>query len=192
MINVNIRSINANIDELLVYLKNDSYFNLDLIALTETWHNPDNCIYDIPGYNLFYWKNKRNQNDGIIIFAKQHLVIDFHEYDFCEANIIKLMVRNYAFPVNIICTYKSPSGIIKELLTRLEEILLLLDKVVQNNTLTVLLGDMNINIAGNNNVDNNYLDLLSTNGFISLINIFTRIPVSSFSSCIDHIFIKYH
>lgn len=62
MISVNVRSINANIDELLLYLKNDSYFNLDIIVLTETWRNPENCIHNIPGYKLFYSTKKRNQN----------------------------------------------------------------------------------------------------------------------------------
>lgn len=42
---------------------------------------------------------KRNQNDGIIIFTKQHLVIDLYEYNFCEANIIKLRINNYVVPI---------------------------------------------------------------------------------------------
>lgn len=135
MISVNIRSINANLDELLLFLKNDSYFNIDLIVLTETWHNPENCNYNIPGYNIFYSTKKRNQNDGIIIFAKQHLVIDVHEFDFCEANIIKLSISNYIFPINIICIYRSPSGNINACLTCLEEIIML-DKANHDKIMT--------------------------------------------------------
>lgn len=54
----------------------------------------------------------------------------------------------------------------------------------------MLLGDMNINIIGNNKVDNNYHDLLISNGFISLTNIFTRIPVNGNNHCIAHTFVK--
>lgn len=45
---------------------------------------------------------------------------------------------------------------------------------------------MNINIIGNNN----YLDLLSSNGFSSLINVYLRVPGKSKNACIDYIFIK--
>jgi len=187
---VNIRSINANLDELLLFLQNDSDFHLDVIVLTETWHDPKNCIYSITGYKTLYSTTKRNQNDGIIVFAKQHLDIDFHEFNFCEANIIKLIINNIVVPLNLICIYRSPSGIINEFLTRLEAILMS-DKDIVDNTMTILLGDININIIGNDNVENNYLDLLSSNGFSSLINVYTRIPVGiSKNSCIDHIFVK--
>jgi len=187
---VNIRSINANLDELLLFLQNDSDFHLDVIVLTETWHDPKNCIYSLPGYKTLYSTTKRNQNDGIIVFAKQHLDIDFHEFNFCEANIIKLIINNIVVPLNLICIYRSPSDIINEFLTRLEAILMS-DKDIVDSTMTILLGDININIIGNDNVENNYLDLLSSNGFSSLINVYTRIPAGiSKNSCIDHIFVK--
>jgi len=35
---------------------------------------------------------------------------------------------------------------------------------------------MNINIIGNYNIDNENLDMLATNGFHSLINVYTRFP----------------
>lgn len=35
MICVNIRSIKANLDEFILYLQNDTYFNLEIIVLTE-------------------------------------------------------------------------------------------------------------------------------------------------------------
>ncbi|XP_060846100.1 uncharacterized protein LOC132925747 [Rhopalosiphum padi] len=109
------KNVNANWndeDELLLFLQNDSDFHLDVIVLTETWHDPKNCIYSLPG---------------------------------------------------------SPSDIINEFLTRLEAILMS-DKDIVDSTMTILLGDININIIGNDNVENNYLDLLSSNGFSSLIN----------------------
>jgi len=59
---------------------------------------------------------------------------------------------------------------------------------------TILIGDMNINIIGrylvSENVNNEYLDMLSSNGFYSLINVHTRLRINKTHSCIDHIFIK--
>lgn len=187
---VNIRSIKANLDEFTLYLRNDTYFNLDVIVLTETWHDPKNCIYNIPGYKTFNSNKKRNQNDGIIVFAKQHLDIDLYEYNFCEANIIKLIINNYVIPVNLICINRSPSDKVDEYLTRLEAILQTDKNILNIKTMTILLGDTNINIIGNKNVENNYLDLLSSNVFSSLINIYTRMSGYNSNSCIDHIFIK--
>jgi len=113
---------------------------------------------------------KRNQNAGIIVFVKHHLDIDLHEYNLCEENIMKLVINNYVVPLNLLCIYRSPTGVINEFLTHLEAILLS-DKDIVDKNITILLGDININIIGNNNVENDYLDLLSSNGFISLINV---------------------
>jgi len=42
----------------------------------------------------------------------------------------------------------------------------------------------------NNSMNNEYLDLLSENGFVSFINIYTRLPINRKHWYIDHIFIK--
>jgi len=55
---------------------------------------------------------------------------------------------------------------------------------------TVLIGDMNINIVGDNLINNEYLDLLSVSGFASFININTRLPNGRNHACLDHIFIN--
>jgi len=49
---------------------------------------------------------------------------------------------------------------------------------------------MNINILGNDSINNEYLDLLSETWFASFININTRLSIGRNYSCIDHIFIK--
>jgi len=62
------------------------------------------------------------------------------------------------------------------------------DKSLQDRTL--IIGDININIIGNEHVNNEYLDMLSLNGFSSLINVYTRLPLNKTHSCLDHIFFK--
>lgn len=64
--------IYANLNKLLLFLINDSYFNLDITTFGEIWYDTKSCIYYILGYTIFYSTMKRNQNDGIIIFGKQN------------------------------------------------------------------------------------------------------------------------
>lgn len=40
------------------------------------------------------------------------------------------------------------------------------------------------------NVNNQYLDIMSENGFKSFINVHTRTPVGMKHACLDHIFFK--
>lgn len=71
---INIRSANANFNNLLLSFENDVNFKqLDVIILTETWHGINNCSYSIPGFQICYTKMKRNQNDGIIVFIRNTL-----------------------------------------------------------------------------------------------------------------------
>jgi len=58
------------------------------------------------------------------------------------------------------------------------------------NDIMALLGDININIAGINSIDNDYLNMLPLYDFKSFINVYTRTPNHFRYSCLDHIFVK--
>lgn len=107
----NIRSVSSNFDELTLFLENDSNNDkIDVIILTETWHNPLNQnVFEIDGYKLFFSTIKRNQNDGIFIFVRNKYNVDFFEYDFIETNIVKLTFTNVGVPIILLCLYRSPS-----------------------------------------------------------------------------------
>lgn len=187
---VNIRSANANFDHLLLSFENDVMFKyLDVIILTETWHDTNNCNFNINGFQLFHSKVKRNQNDGIIIFIKDNFSVDFKEYDCNEGNIVNLTLSDMSCNerFNILCIYRSPSSNSDEFLTCLSNIIKT-DKTLIDRTL--IIGDTNINIIGTDNIDNEYLDLLSSYGFHSFVNIYTRLPTTHTHSCIDHVFVK--
>jgi len=97
---LNIRSVNAHFDELLLFLENDiNNKKIDVIVLTEMWHDSLFCHYIIPGYSILFSSTKRNQNDGIIIFVKNHLNADFYDYDFLEYNIVKLSLIINNLPI---------------------------------------------------------------------------------------------
>lgn len=184
----NIRSVNANFDELLLLLENDMNFkDIDVIILTETWHNVLSCNYVLDGYSLFFSSIKRNQNDGVMVFVKHYLNVEFVEYNFVDFNIVKLYISNTDVPINLLCVYRSPLTDNDIFIETIKE---LINEIKNNNALTVITGDMNINIVGVQENNNKYLNLLSEGGFISFINVFTRLPRGFNHSCLDHIFIN--
>jgi len=185
----NIRSVNAHFDELLLFLENDvNSDKIDVIVLTETWHNSSSCHYMIPGYNIMFSNTKRNQNDGIILFVKNYLNADFFDFDFLEYNIVKLSLIINKLSIIIICTYRSPSSDCMGFINSLKYIF---NNLNLNSGVITLIGDMNINIIGSETVNNyDYLDLLSESGFCSYINVFTRLSVGQRHSCLDHAFIR--
>jgi len=139
---------------------------------------------------MYFTKIKRNQNDGIIVFIRNTLtIVNSFEYGFVEANFLKLSLTSNSCktPFNLLCTYRPPSLNSNVFLFRLNNIIIS-DPTFNDRTL--LVGDMNINIIGKYNVDNEYLDMLATNGFHSLINVYTRLPNNKTHSCIDHMFLK--
>lgn len=72
----NIRSVNSNLDELLLFLENDKKnLLLDIIILTKTWHDVNCCNISIRDYNTYFTKIKRNQNDRIIVLYKKNLIV---------------------------------------------------------------------------------------------------------------------
>jgi len=90
-------------------LENDTkYRDIDIIVLTETWHDVLSCNYVLNGYNLYFSSTKRNQNDGVMVFAKHYLSVEFVEYDFVDSNVVKLYISNIKMPTNLICVYRSP------------------------------------------------------------------------------------
>lgn len=68
----NIRSLNANFEDLILFLENDIHYKkIDILILTETRHITVDISYNITGYNTYYSLIKRNQNDGIVICIKK-------------------------------------------------------------------------------------------------------------------------
>jgi len=102
IIHCNIRSVNAHFYELLLFLENYAkYRDIDIIVLTETWHNIQSCNYVLDGYSLYFSSIKRKQIDGVMVFAKHYFSVEFFEYDFVDSNIVKL--SNIKVPINLMC-----------------------------------------------------------------------------------------
>lgn len=136
---------------------------------------------------MYFSKLKRNQNDGVIIFVKTHLCVDLFEYEFIEANIMRVSLKICNVSFRVFCFYRSPSSDKNKFLTIINSILSN-DECINGHV--IIIGDMNLNSIGSDCDENEYLDTMSEKGFMSLINVFTRTPIGQRHSCLDHIFIK--
>lgn len=85
----------------------------------------------------------------------------------------------------ITCIYRSPNENISLFLDGLEVYLNSNNKSCNS----IVCGDLNINILKNTLISTEYLNIMSSNDFISCINNYTRVYNTS-QSCIDHIFIR--
>lgn len=181
---LNIRSIFANFDE-LVLLLNSSNSNFDIIVLTETWLLYD-FKFELNGYNIINSLGIINKNDGVTVFIKNSLKLINISYNMitdCNSIEISLNIDNKF--INIIGIYRSPNSNIDKFLESLNNYLEHLD---DHNKRFIIAGDLNINIM-DTNVSSDYLNIMASNNFISCINNFTRVTNTT-KSCIDHIFTK--
>jgi len=138
------RSARHNFDEFLLFSENYIHSkNLDLIILTETWHDVNFCNFSIPGYKLYFSKLKRKQNDGVMIFVKTYLFVNIIEYKYIEANIMKVTLRICNVYFKAYCVYRSPSNDKNKFLTIISSIL---SKKECINGYVMVIGDMNLNI----------------------------------------------
>ena len=78
---VNIRSLNANLEQ-LEGLLNSLVVAPTVIVCTETWTKKQGKIHSIEGYKAYYNEILLNQNDGVVIFVKGNI-----KYSVCLENL---------------------------------------------------------------------------------------------------------
>lgn len=185
IIHVNIRSVNKNLDNLILFLESFSLYFNDIIILSETFQilSTDQC--NVPGYVTFYNNAKYNKNDGVIILVKSSISAQFSSYTLSNslATVGRLTIQVNNVTIGITASYKPPpidkQDYINEIGTYLE--------LNMNNQIEVFIGDINIDILNTSNNDvNDYLSTMAQLGFISYINNVTRPDTNT---CLDHIFV---
>jgi len=185
ILSLNIRGINANLNELIVFLT-ELNLNIDIIVLSETRQLECETCVSLPNYKTFYNFSKFNQNDGVVVFVKDSIsavadIVTVNNFVF-----FRLSCTNYLFNQNISITalYKPPSFNSLDFLDLLDEYIV----NYCNCDLEIITGDININIDTHKlpeHIATTYLNTLYRHGFISCINEPTRISNNS-TSCIDH------
>lgn len=177
---VNIRSVNKNFDELLVFLTRIST-EVDIVILTECWLNKVVNVPVLHGYNS-HRSTAQNQNDGVIVYVRFGLPCEVIANCFlCDASCLVLTYKN---DTAIVAVYRSPSiKNAENFLLSLSNLLVPLSKYRN----TAILGDININILNNNNDSNSetYLNVLASHGLLP-----GHLFVTHDNSCLDHVILR--
>ncbi|KAJ8945847.1 hypothetical protein NQ318_009588 [Aromia moschata] len=185
IIHNNIRSLPKNIDEFNVFLHQfDS--NFECIVLTETFKIPDLSLFNIAGYTTIYNEGNVNKNDGIVIYIKSDIQFSHEILQVGSIKIINLKVTYLGNKIRILAIYRPPSTCPYEFNAGLREIL---ETHKVNADYQLLIGDINIDIFSDYEYAEDYKNLLSEHGFISVINCYTRVQANA-QSCLDHIFVN--
>jgi hypothetical protein len=96
--------------------------------------------------------------------------------DFTANNKFYTLIAVYRSP------YLTPNKFIEELEVYLEGL--------ETDRTIIITGDINIDLIKQTQINNEYLNILFTNGFNSCINIPTR-ETDTTKTCIDHIFMRH-
>ncbi|XP_065658632.1 uncharacterized protein LOC136083154 [Hydra vulgaris] len=191
ILNLNIRSINKNFDNLKLLL-HDLNHDFKIISLTETWlkSNEKNCNYELNNYVSIHQPRKTHVGGGVSIFIHKSINfilrndVNVNDTD-CESLCIE--ITNKATKNIIINSiYRKPGGNFKIFKSYLKNFL-------SNTNITkkhvYLTGDYNINLLNHSsNVNVQYfLNTLIQHDIIPTISKSTRITNTS-STLLDNIF----
>lgn len=183
---LNIRSFLKNIDELIICLEAANTV-FDLIVLTEAWLSEDTTCVALDGYELIRTTMVRNRNDGIIIYVNRSLSVAAREVMLGEVHGLTLDLTVDSTPCNILALYRTHDTDKDLFIDSLGEFY---RRNVKNKTY-ILLGDINLNLLNSDRYVDRYLNVLTEAGFVSCVNLPTRVTAES-SSCIDHMFVNHY
>lgn len=184
---LNIRSLRKHFDELLVFL-NSRNKNFNLIILSEVWikYGEENN-YKIPGYDMLLQPRLANQAGGLVIYVTSGLHYQHHLIDLPSAEIINIVVSltqsGKQCSVSFYGVYRSCKYPFSAFRDDFENILKL------NSNPTIVIGDMNICLINDVGSGPEYINLISSYGFESYVNVPTRFSAYS-ESCLDHILVR--
>ena len=184
----NIRSINANLDDFLL-LFNENLMP-DCFIFCETWHDGNQPIL-IPGFKGFHTVRHLRRGGGISIFVKNSLHTEVIE-ELCFTNetieINTVKISNNVSHIFMCGIYRPHSGTIENFSNAVENIL---ENRLLNNCNTVLLGDLNINLASNGGEADCFVNMMRAHHFLQTISDITH-PATNHSapSLLDHIWIN--
>lgn len=180
---LNIRSISKNLDQLILFLEQIVH-DFEVIILTETFVLEDPQIYQITGYKSAYNNGNLNTHDGVLVFVKESIESLFEVVTLGEINVLEVEFLYASTKVKLTCIYRSPSTSAAVFNGNLNAYLS--SKKGCDCDYHILGGDINIDLLSQNNDTNEYKNTMSTYGYDSYINIYTR-PQSK--TCLDHFFL---
>lgn len=191
-LNLNIRSIPKNIDQLSSYLSLLD-ISFSFIGITETWFNDLNAdLYDLEGYTQEATHRSNRRGGGVSLFIKNDISFtirnDLNIFDtFAETVFVEIDKSVFSTDKNIIIgvIYRIPDKDVKLFNDKFNDVL---NNAKVNNKICYLLGDYNINLLNTDShiPTQDFVDICFTNGFMPMINKPTRVTKYS-ATIIDNI-----
>ena len=195
LLNLNIRSLPKNFDQLSVFLgRLDHKFSV--IILLETWLTDDNKdLYSIPGYSSHHIVRNNKNGGGVSLFVSDEFHFKFLPQfskvsSHLESLFVRLELSKSTKPIFIGGIYRPPG---------FNDFNLFIDDLNQyfnssdlKSKNIILGGDFNVNILNDSNSKcRDFLNNMYSNSFLPLINKPTRISLNQNNNCrstlIDHI-----
>lgn len=181
---VNIQCLSNKVDQLSLFLLNNSY---NVVCLSEHWLTEAALkLINLPGYKLSsYFCRCNYKHGGVAIFVKNKHKVRYVSLDppmseldagFCAVDLIDIKTL-------IITLYRSPDGNFENFLLLLEKHL---SKCLSKHKRLILLGDFNVNFRGCSSNLTDLICLIQSFGLETCISDFTRVTEFS-ATCIDNI-----
>lgn len=184
---LNIRSIGANIDELLAFLVRGQV-SYDAIVLTETWQRDDlQHQWQIEGFNAFFSPESRSKAGGVAVYVSSLYESSLIETKPLDCDVCNVEVKFDDTTIQIIGVYRSPNpkySNINNFITELPHLCKL-----GNARNKVILTDSNIDVMKSTPNSTSYLDTLAEEGFAIKKTGPTRLSERSVSA-IDQVLIN--
>ena len=192
---LNIRSLQANLNDFEMYL-NSFEFEFSFIGISETWLHDGNCdLYNLSCYTLIEKHRHNKKGGGVGIYIKHGISFqdrnDLYSIDgVFESVFIEIDKHVFKKDKNIVLgvLYRPPNT---DITCFNESLNVILDKLKCENKLCFLMGDYNINLLNHDKhgPTSDFVELMHTYSFLSLINRPTRITETS-ATLIDNIFVN--
>lgn len=185
ILHVNIRSAAKNLQELIVLL-NSTEVHFETIVLSECWNIDDTTVHNIQGYKLLYNESRLNKNDGVLVYIQDSLPYTYEVKLIDVTKAMQIEINYLGKIILLTAVYRLPSTSLETFLAHLGNFM---ENCKRQCDVNIFLGDLNINILNNDHNTQDYLTILSGQGFLSAINMPTRVQNET-KSCIDHMFIR--
>ena len=178
---VNIRSLCANFDRLIVFLKTYNQKPL-AIFLTECWEVTHPELFLIPGYQPPIIMHAK-RGGGIAAYIRDDITYRILTFDVAVEQISLILTKNNRDMCVACAIYRRHQQSVTEFLENLDS---MMENFSVKRVPTYILGDFNINTLAITVNTENYNNTISNNGFKHLITDPTRVTETS-TTCIDHI-----
>lgn len=179
----NIRSLNKNLDSLLILLK-QLRSTFDFVVLSETWKLYDPLLFRIDQYDILYNEGSINQNDGVVVYVRSNSSYNHRIHSVNGLNFLIVDSISRGETIKLIAVYR-PHTISKDVFNK--SLTLLFNDVKMTSDVNLFVGDINIDLFSDESGTQEYQNILSEQGLLSAVNGITR-PQSG--TCVDHIFFK--